>query len=560
MQDNSNTLSHSSSDTDVHVLRFAQNYKQTSQLKDWQSDSYLEDEQEMLASDWLSDVIDMPQNQRCVLDVLHMLKKDIFPLLPLVHHRGFMGHMVSQIDSVVHQADILMSYFNLNLVKEETSGIAVLIEQQVLQWFHRMIYHFDDHQFYQMCRSDRLANLGMITSCGTMANLAALNVARGHALSCVEKVGVPSALADFAVQSGSGSRVVVLTSERAHYSIRKVCGILGIGYSGCIAIPTHPYSQKMSIKALREEIARQRAKHTVIVAVVAVASSTETGCVDDLTEISDICRREQIWMHVDAAWGGAYLLSKTLTQLFSGIERANSVVIDAHKLLGTTMGGGMVFFQDCRAMSVLKQCAEYTLREDAQDAGTCHLEGSRPFYALKIWMLITCCGRDQLALRIEDSHRLAKLFSDILEHHAYFTKVTALHTNILTYRWLPKPLEILWQSSFQCKKQRKWLCDLISSTQDHIHRMGWQRRLPGFVSKTKLPFALNAEQNTIYCATVLRVVMTHPQISRSYIHALLSAQHTAAFRYISERLHKSTSLSEQIPGSIISKIQDALRL
>ncbi|TCI20171.1 pyridoxal-dependent decarboxylase, partial [Exiguobacterium sp. SL-9] len=112
-------------------------------------------------------------------------------------------------------------------------------------------------------------------------------------------------------------------------------------------------------------------------AVVGVAGTTETGNVDPLRTIGEICQKEQYHFHVDAAWGGATLMSSTYRHLLDGIELADSVTIDAHKQMYIPMGAGMVLFKDPHAMNAIEHHAQYILRKGSKDLGSHTLEGSR---------------------------------------------------------------------------------------------------------------------------------------------------------------------------------------
>lgn len=116
-------------------------------------------------------------------------------------------------------------------------------------------------------------------------------------------------------------RMVIFTSEDAHYSVQKLASFMGIGSANVYAIRTDPDTGKMSIEHLQKEIERVKSEDAVPLMVSATAGTTVLGAFDPLPEIADLCAQHNMWMHVDAAWGGGALMSQKYRKLLSGIER-----------------------------------------------------------------------------------------------------------------------------------------------------------------------------------------------------------------------------------------------
>ena len=135
--------------------------------------------------------------------------------------------------------------------------------------------------------------------------------------------------------------LAVLISERGHYSLGKSADLLGIGRDNFIAIKTAD-NNKVDVDAMRAKAHELAAQGIKVMAIVGVAGTTETGNIDPLDAMADLSAELNCHFHVDAAWGGATLLSSTYRSLLKGIERADSITIDAHKQMYVPMGAGLV--------------------------------------------------------------------------------------------------------------------------------------------------------------------------------------------------------------------------
>ena len=461
-------------------------------------------------------------------DLIDSIEKKLTPNIIPTQNPYFMGHMTTHIPSAVHEADILISYFNQNMVKKETSGECIAIERYITGWFHQLIYNYSD-RFYQEINHQYDKTLGQIVSGGTMANLTALTVALNHRLPQCRTLGLADALKIAGYQ-----RAVVICSERAHYSIAKTCAILGIGEQNLITIDVDPYHHTINIEKLNNQVLQlKKDQDTLIIAIIGVAGSTETGSIDDLNSIADICKIHNIWFHIDAAWIGAYFISDQLKKLLAGSEYADSITIDGHKLIGLTMGGGMVFFKDPDSPSVIEQSSQYILRKDSKDSGRFHLEGSRPFFALKLWILCKRQGKQGLSSLIEQSHQRTEIFQKVLNNIGDFRQTTALHCNIITYRWFPKALGdflIKHHQSELGKEIEQALC----KTHDHIHALGQQRKINGFVSKTRI--TIKVEGMYQKKCTVLRGIPALITTTAWHIKSLLQDQKDHASMFFTQQL------------------------
>ncbi|MGD9369750.1 MAG: pyridoxal-dependent decarboxylase, partial [Desulfobacteraceae bacterium] len=283
-------------------------------------------------------------------EVISEIIEEIAPHAVNVSSPYFVGHMTSAIPFFMVHLNTVVSALNQNPVKIETSKVVSVYERQVLAKLHRLLFRFDK-DFYNTHIQKPESTLGTFVEDGSLANLSALWVARSRLFAPssggagVEKDGLAAAMQDRGIR-----QVRVLASELGHYSIRKAAGVLGLGSDAVVPIAVD-HANRMDVKALRATLNDlNRDPQTAILAVIGIAGTTETGSIDPLGAIADVCRDNNVHFHVDAAWGGPVLLSKRYGHLLDGIEMADSVTVDGHKQFYLPMSNGMVFFRDPQAM------------------------------------------------------------------------------------------------------------------------------------------------------------------------------------------------------------------
>jgi glutamate decarboxylase len=241
-------------------------------------------------------------------------------------------------------------------------------------------------------------------------------------------------------------RAVVLVSMRSHYSIDKVGRSIGIGNKNVIKIPVDSRNKIDLIKLEKtimdiEESNRSGGPKTKIIAMVGIAGTTETGNIDNLKEMSHIARKHKIFFHVDAAWGGSVLLADDYRYLFAGIESADSVTVDAHKLLYAPPSLGMVFFKNGVELKAIQHYSNYIIRPDSMDLGRHSIEGSRPFAALKPWATVKIFGRHGFKLIFDHAFKLTSVLRGLVELHCNFEAMNQPELFIFNYRFIPKRVQ-----------------------------------------------------------------------------------------------------------------------
>lgn len=455
--------------------------------------------------------------QKKLADVIEDIIYEIAPRAVNVASPYFIGHMASAIPFFMVHLKTITAALNQNLNKLETSKVLSVLEKQVLAKIHRLIFQFDE-SFYLDHVQNTDTSLGIFTTGGTSANLTALWVARNKCFpskgdfESVEKNGIFSAM-----QAHNIRRSVVLVSKRGHFSLRKACGILGLGNENIIPIDVDE-NRSIDIDQLKAKIrAFKTDPHTKIIAVVGIAGATETGIIDPLPELAALCRHHQIHFHVDAAWGGPVLLSERYAPLLKGIEQADSVTIDCHKQFYMPMTSGMVYFKDPKALDRIVYHARYVNRPGSVDLGIKTLEGSKDANSLILDAALKIMGSRGYALMIDHGIQTASAFSRMIQDRSLFELVSRPVLNILTYRLVPETVQQRLSASSPDEKR------VINAKLDRINKniQTIQREAgKSFVSRTRLRISTTDDHNSV----VLRCVIMNPMTTTDILNDILDEQ------------------------------------
>jgi glutamate decarboxylase len=437
---------------------------------------------------------------------------------------SFIGHMTSAMPYFVLPLSKVMVGLNQNLVKIETSKAFTPLERQVLGMMHHLVYG-ENTAFYRQWMHSATHALGAFCSGGTVANITALWIARNQLLQADgEFPGVTSAGLMAALRHYGWQDLAILVSERGHYSLGKAADLLGIGRQNIVSIPTDA-DNKVDVAQMRAAAERLTAQGVRIMAIVGVAGTTETGNIDPLHQLADLAAEYQCHFHVDAAWGGASLMSSKYRYLLDGIERADSVTIDAHKQLYVPMGAGMVLFRDPRLARAIVHHAEYILRRGSKDLGSQTLEGSRPGMAMLVHACLNIIGRHGYEILINNSLEKARFFAGLITAHPDFELISAPELCLLTYRYVPRQLQVALSAAVTKGEWDKvtllnnLLNDLTQLVQKNQREQG-----KSFVSRTRLQPARYQRQTV----TVFRVVLANPLTTEQILRDVLTEQQQLA--------------------------------
>ncbi len=273
---------------------------------------------------------------------------------------------------------------------------------------------------------------GLLTSGGTAANLVGLAAMRQMmSQGNMRRLGM----------TAEPARMVLYTSTQGHSCLQKAAELLGFGDENLRRIPVDS-DYRMDLKALRETVERDRANGLRPVCVAASAGTVNTGAVDPLDAIADLCADEALWFHIDGAYGGFGVLSPDAAPLFKGIERADSLAIDPHKWLYAPVEAGCVLVRDGELLRAAFSVSPAYLRSDdsppwLSDLG---IQQTRGFKALKIWLVLQQVGLQGYRELISADIARAKTLQAKIKARPEFELMAAGPLSITCFRYKPAGL------------------------------------------------------------------------------------------------------------------------
>ena len=333
------------------------------------------------------------------------------------HHPRYMGHLNCPVVLPALMGESVLSAVNSSLDTWDQSAGGTLIEQRMVEWTCEQIGFGP-------------AADGVFTSGGSQSNLQALLLARDEAH---QRAGGGGRLAELI------PRMRILTSEVGHFSVAKSAALLGLGYESVVSVECDD-RRRMRPDALAAELKRCAAEDLVPVAVVATAGTTDFGSIDPLPQIAELCSRNGVWLHVDAAYGCGLLVSRH-RHLLSSIERADSVTVDFHKSFFQPVSSSALVVRDGTALRHVTYHADYL--NSRSDGSTPilspnqvdkSLQTTRRFDALKLWLTLRVMGADAVGALFDQVLDLAAEGYQLLDRDPRFTVVTRPTLSTLVFR------------------------------------------------------------------------------------------------------------------------------
>jgi len=347
--------------------------------------------------------------------------------------------MTSALPNFLRHLSKLLTVLNQNVVKVETSKALTLLERETLAMMHRLVYQRTE-EFYAEHIQRQMSKLGIVTSGSTLANISALWAIRDALLKPTasfggaREEGLHRALAHYDYEDA-----VLIGSEHMHYSIDKAAALTGLGTKNIIRIPLDE-NGSIDINQAKRCIEECRSKKKLIIALIGIGGTTETGNIDDLEGLAQLAAKYKVHFHVDAAWGGPILFSDQYRHLLCGIEKADSVVICGHKQMYLPQGISIALFRDPQLLDAIATSAHYQARNQSFDLGKHSPEGSRPAVSLYLHAALHILGKTGYAHLIEEGIRKAHALASWIEAHEEFELIEEPKTNIVVYRYMPPEL------------------------------------------------------------------------------------------------------------------------
>lgn len=354
----------------------------------------------------------IPEQPTEVNSLLDQLQRDVWSNIGNVQHPRFFAFIPSPSNFVSVMADALASGFNPFAGNWLEGSGTTQIELVAVDWLR------------QMCGLPETTG-GLFVSGGSMANLTALAAARG------------------AMLDHRSENAVVYFSDQTHSSFEKALRILGFAREQIRKLPSDDQFQ-LRMPELRRAVAEDRAAGRQPFCVIANAGTTNTGAIDPLNEIADFCAREQLWLHVDGAYGAAACLTERGRKLLAGIERADSLSLDPHKWMFQPFEIGCVLLRDARLLKkTFHTMAEYledTRRAEAEEINYYDYgpQLTRSFRALKLWLSLKTFGAAAFRRAIEHGFELAELAESLLRQaSSHWRILTPATMGIVTFQFVP---------------------------------------------------------------------------------------------------------------------------
>ncbi|MES1934238.1 PLP-dependent enzyme, glutamate decarboxylase [Salinisphaera shabanensis T35B1] len=339
------------------------------------------------------------------------------------HHPRYAAHLNCPVLVPSIAAEVVLSAINSSLDTWDQSAGATFIEQKLIAWTA------------QRAGLGAAAD-GVFTSGGTQSNLMAMLLmrdawcAREYGHGTVQKQGLPA----------EASKLRVFVSEISHFSLSKAAALLGLGHDAIVGVACDK-AKRMDIAALSAAIADCRANGNIPIAVAATCGTTDFGSVDDMHAIGAVCRAEQLWMHVDAAYGCGLLVSNRHAHKLAGIENADSLTVDYHKSFFQPVSCSAFIVRRGADLGLITHHADYLNPREAAAAGTPDqvnksLQTTKRFDALKLWLTLRTLGAEAIGEAFDGAVALARATYELMlaEPRLELLHRPALSTIVFRYR------------------------------------------------------------------------------------------------------------------------------
>lgn len=333
----------------------------------------------------------------------------------LVHwgHPAFLGYFGSTTTAPGILGEILAASLNVSAMTWATSPAATELESVVLRWLRKMLRL--PEEFF-----------GVVYDTASVATLHALAAARESLQLKIRNRGLTGL-----------PRLRIYASDQAHSSIIKAAITLGIGETNVKRIDSDDLF-RMDLDSLTLAVQRDRSAGYIPLAVVATVGTTSAAAVDPIPEIATFCQTEKIWLHVDAAYGGALALLPETRHLMEGVAAADSVVVNPHKWFFVPLDFSALYTLHPHLLREVFSLVPEYLRGDAEQAEINYMDYGiqlgRRFRALKAWMVFSAFGETGLVARIREHIRLAKLFATWVEKDADFELMAPVQMGVVCFR------------------------------------------------------------------------------------------------------------------------------
>jgi aromatic-L-amino-acid/L-tryptophan decarboxylase len=357
-------------------------------------------------------------------EILSDVDRLIVPALTHWNHPMFFALFATSSSAPGIFGEMLSAAFDVKAMLWRTSPASTELEEVTLSWLRQMMNLPEEFE-------------GIIYDTASISSMHAIAAAREMLDRNIRELGM----------SGRPELPLlrVYCSEQAHSSIEKGIVTLGLGQRALVKISTDA-EYRMDVEALKHAVAQDRKNGALPCAVVATVGTTSTASIDPVEAIADICEKENLWLHVDAAYAGSAAVVPELQRILSGCARADSLVTNPHKWLFTPFDLSVLYTRRLdvlkRAFSLVPEYLKTSEPETVRNQMDYGVQLGRRFRSLKLWMVLRYFGQNGLAARIREHCRLANLFSSWIEASADWELVAPVQLSLVCFRCRPQKPEM----------------------------------------------------------------------------------------------------------------------
>ncbi len=378
----------------------------------------------------------LPDEGCAFADLVQECRTKVFPNTMAIGSRRYFGMMNPSPLPIAIFAESLAAAMNQNVASWRHAPAATAIEKRVIRWLCDL-FGLPETSF------------GTFVSGGSLANITGLKLAINRSLDR------DLTRRDAREMDPRLGKLVFYVSSQGHYSFVKAVDVLGLGRGQLRKLPVDDLF-RIDLDALAAALAADRDAGLIPCCIIGIAGTTNTGSIDKLSDLATLARANGCWFHVDAAYGGAVVLSERYAPMLKGAELADSITVDPHKWFYMPFSAGGILVREGDALRhAFLVHPEYYMETDDQgqrnlaDRRGFHMgdkvnffqygvEGSRRFNAFKVWMALKLIGRRQFGAWIENDIYLARLLSASLRRERDFAILGPNTLGICNFRWTPR--------------------------------------------------------------------------------------------------------------------------
>jgi aromatic-L-amino-acid decarboxylase len=364
-----------------------------------------------------------PADGEPMRDILADFETKILPGITHWNHPAFFGYFATSSSVPGILAEMLVAAIDVKAMLWKTSPAATELEEVATDWLRQMLGLSSEW-------------FGITTDTASISSMLALAAAREARPELAIRERGMAGRTDL-------PRLRVYSSGHAHSSVDKAALALGLGLENVVKIPDDE-TFRMKPDALAAAIADDRAKGYLPLACVATVGTTSMTSIDPVPAIAEICKREQVWLHVDGAYGGMLAIVPEYRHVLNGIEGADSLVVNPHKWLFTPFDCSAFYIKQPeilkRAFSLVPEYLVTREQDEVVNYMDYGVQLGRRFRALKLWMIIRAFGVDGLANRLRAHCELAQRFAGWVERSEDWQLMATVPFSLVCFRYAPRGL------------------------------------------------------------------------------------------------------------------------